>query len=153
MKPFLLKFRTCGLGRQIGQINYGAFGGTLSWAVIVSFWYSEFLCFMFFIIQSLLLQKTKPLYPHPNYSYGIGIWIWAEKNLEFSLRVSVVCDCVGKLNLAYTRQQVCTITFWTSAKIEAQYCRVSKRAKKAISEIYNSVQIRLQGVSYVSERY
>ena len=45
---------------------------------------------MFFIIQSLFLQKSKPLYPTPKYLFGSGIWIWAAKNLRFSLRVSVV---------------------------------------------------------------
>ena len=28
---------------------------------------------MFFIIQLLFQQKTKPLYPHPKYLFGIGI--------------------------------------------------------------------------------
>ena len=45
---------------------------------------------MFFIIQPLFLPKPKPLYPHPKYLFGIGIQIWAAKNLEVSLRVSVV---------------------------------------------------------------
>ena len=43
------------------------------------FWYSESLV-MFFIIQPLFLQKTKPLYPHPKYLFGIGIWTWAAQN-------------------------------------------------------------------------
>ena len=39
--------------------------------------------FMFFINQQLVVQNTKPLYPHPKYSFGIGIGIgiWAAKKL------------------------------------------------------------------------
>ena len=45
---------------------------------------------MFSIIQPLLLQKTKPLYPSFKCLFGSGIWIWAANNLRSSLRVSVV---------------------------------------------------------------
>ena len=45
---------------------------------------------MFSINQPLFLQKTKPLYQNPKHLFGIGIWIYAEKNEEFSHRVSVV---------------------------------------------------------------
>ena len=75
-----------GLGRQIEQINYRAFGvfsAELSAPILVHT-VSPFS--MFSIIQPLFLQKTKLLYPHPKYSFGIGIWIW------FSLHVSVVRD-------------------------------------------------------------
>ena len=44
----------------------------------------------FSIIQPLVLQKTKPLYPTPKYLFGSEIWIWAAKNLRLSIRVSVV---------------------------------------------------------------
>ena len=75
-----------GMGRQIGQINSGAFGvfsAELSAPILVQLHES--------IIQQLFLQKTKPsLYPHPKYFFGIRIWIWAAKNKGFSLRVSVV---------------------------------------------------------------
>ena len=37
-------------------------------------------------------QKTKPLYPNPEYWFGIGIWIWSAKNYGFSHCVSVVRD-------------------------------------------------------------
>ena len=33
---------------------------------------------LFSMNQPLFLQKTKPLYPNPNYLFGIGIW--AAKN-------------------------------------------------------------------------
>ena len=49
---------------------------------------------MFFIIQSLFLQKTKSLYPHPKYLFAIWIWIWAAKNQGFSLHVSVVLEYI-----------------------------------------------------------
>ena len=45
---------------------------------------------MFFIIQPLFLQKTKPLYSHPKHLFGMWIWIWATKYYGFSLCVSVV---------------------------------------------------------------
>ena len=67
MKPFFIEIQErLGLGRQIGQINSGAFGvflAELSAPVLVQF----------SIIQPLFLQKTKPLYPHPKYLFGIGI--------------------------------------------------------------------------------
>ena len=72
-----------GLGRHIGRINVGVFFGrtisTYPFATVKSL-------SIFFIIQPLFLQKTKPLYPHPKYL--IGIWIWA----GFSFHVSVVSD-------------------------------------------------------------
>ena len=51
--------------------------------------YSESLVHVFHY-SNIFLQKTKPLYPHPEYLFGIGIWIWAAKNKGFSLRASVV---------------------------------------------------------------
>ena len=65
-----------GLGRQIGQINFGAFSTDLS-APILVLWVS---CPCFPLNQPLFLQKTKPLYSNPNYLFGIGIWIWAATN-------------------------------------------------------------------------
>ena len=35
---------------------------------------------MFSMNQSLFLQKTEPLNPHPKYLFGIEIWIWDAKN-------------------------------------------------------------------------
>ena len=43
---------------------------------------------MFTIIQPLFLRKTKPFISKSQIFLGSGIW--AEKNLRFSLRVSVV---------------------------------------------------------------
>jgi hypothetical protein len=62
------------LGREIGQINSGAFGvfsAKLSATILVQ----GVPCpmSMFSIIQPLFLQKTKLLYPHPKYLFGIGI--------------------------------------------------------------------------------
>ena len=63
-----------GLGRQIGQINYGTFG-------VFSAELSAPLLIQFSIIQPSFLQKNKPLYPHPIYVFGIGIRIWAAKDI------------------------------------------------------------------------
>jgi hypothetical protein len=57
----------------LGQTNWadkfwGIFGQTIS----THFGTASSLS-MFFIIQPLFLQKTKPLYPHPKYLFGIGI--------------------------------------------------------------------------------
>jgi hypothetical protein len=63
MKPFFHRNpKLLGLGRQIEQINYGAFGV-----------FSVSPLSMFVINQPLLLQETKPLYPSPKYLFGIGI--------------------------------------------------------------------------------
>jgi hypothetical protein len=52
-----------GMGRQIGQVNSGAFGvfSTKPSAPILVV--QRVPCSMFSIIQPLFLQKTKPLYP------------------------------------------------------------------------------------------
>ena len=57
-----------GLGRQIGQISSGAFEVTIS-----THFGTVSPLSMFTVIQSLFLQKTKPLYPHPKYLFEIGI--------------------------------------------------------------------------------
>ena len=83
---FSMIFKTLGLGRQIRQINFGAFGlfsAELSTPILG-------LCVpclsMFAIInQPLFLQK-----PNPKYLFGIGISIWAAKNQRFSHNASVV---------------------------------------------------------------
>ena len=64
-----MKSRTLGLDRQIGQINVGYFFGQ----TICTHVGTVSSLSMFFIIQPLFLQKTKPLYPHPKYLHGIGI--------------------------------------------------------------------------------
>ena len=68
MKPFFIELLK--LDRQIlGHLLY-------FWSKYQQpCWYSESLVHIF-IIQPLLLQKTKPLYPHLKYLFGIGIWIW-----------------------------------------------------------------------------
>ena len=57
---------------KIEQIHSGAFGGIFSQTISTYFGTVSPLS-MFSIIQSLFIQKTKPLYPHPNYLFGIGI--------------------------------------------------------------------------------
>ena len=74
---FSLKFLTFGLG----QTNSAAkFWGVFQPNYQHPFWYCESLVHIFYNIQPLFLQKTKPLYPHSKYLFGIGIWIWAAKN-------------------------------------------------------------------------
>ena len=46
--------------------------------------------------QRLHLQKTRPLYPHPNIYLGLELGVYAAKNSEFSHRVSVVNGYVFK---------------------------------------------------------
>ena len=62
---FFENSKLLGLGRQIGPNVFGAFGV-----------FSIELCIsplsMFFIIQPLCLQKTKPLFPLPNIYLGLG---------------------------------------------------------------------------------
>jgi hypothetical protein len=58
------------LGRQFGQINFGAFGvipANLSAPILVLLSPLS----MFSINQPLFLQKTKTLYPNPKYLFGI----------------------------------------------------------------------------------
>ena len=79
MKPFFIEIQN--LGRQIGQINSGAF-----WvfsAKLSAFWYSESLVHVF---HSLFLRKTKPLYPHPKHQmrekvFSTYVNIWNEFSL------------------------------------------------------------------------
>ena len=68
------------LGRQIGQISFGAFGEFSAELLSTHFGTVSPLS-IFSIIQSLFLKKTKLLYSHPKYLFGIGIWIWATKKL------------------------------------------------------------------------
>ena len=72
-----------GLGRQIGQINSGAFvvfSSELSAPILVQ----RVPCPCFPLFNNYFYKKTKPLYPHPKYLcrkiFGIGVWIWASKN-------------------------------------------------------------------------
>ena len=62
-----------GLGRQFGQINFGAFG-VFSANYQHPFWYSYLSPLsMLSIIQPLFLQKTKPFYPNSKYLFGIDL--------------------------------------------------------------------------------
>ena len=75
MKPFfLLKSQTFGI-RQTNWADklwgiWDIFGRTIS-----AHFGTVSPLSMFSIIQPLLFQKTKPLYPHPKYLFGIGIGI------------------------------------------------------------------------------
>jgi hypothetical protein len=69
MKPFFIEIQNFWawadkLGQFLGHLQYFLPNYQRP------FWYSEY---MFSIIQTLFLQKTKPLYPHPKYSFGVGI--------------------------------------------------------------------------------
>ena len=79
-----------GLGRQIGQINFVAFGvfsADLS-APILVLWVP---CPCFPLINHYFYKKLSLYIPIPNiYLNIIGIWIWDAKNWGFSHRVSVV---------------------------------------------------------------
>jgi hypothetical protein len=70
IKPFLIKIQN--LGRQIGQINSGAFG-VFSAKLSASIFVKVRPMSIFSIMQPVFLQKTKPLYPHPKYFFEIGI--------------------------------------------------------------------------------
>ena len=78
-----LKFQTFGLG-QTNWCIWGIFGRTIS-----THFGTVSPLSMFSIIQPLFLQKTKPLYPHPN-----GIWIFFRK--ELGILPSCVCRFKGK---------------------------------------------------------
>ena len=72
MKPFLSKSQTFGLG----QTNWAEkFWGI--WGIFGRFINTHFGTVspfsMFYINQSLFLQKTKSLNPNPKYLFGIGI--------------------------------------------------------------------------------
>jgi hypothetical protein len=65
MTPFFIK-KFLDLGRQFGQINFGAFGSIFSRFISTHFGS------VFFINQSLFLQKRKPYIQIPN-KY-LGFW-------------------------------------------------------------------------------
>jgi hypothetical protein len=72
-------FIVLGLGRQIEQISFGAFGvfsAKLSAPILELCDH----CPCSVINQPLFLQKQKLLIPNPKYLVGIGISIWAAKN-------------------------------------------------------------------------
>jgi hypothetical protein len=71
MKPFSLKSKTFGLGHKSG-IYFLGIGGIFAQFISAHFGTVSPLS-MFSIIQSLFLQKTLPLYPHPKYLFGTGI--------------------------------------------------------------------------------
>ena len=77
------------LGRQIGQINSGAFGvfSAQIWAPILVKWVP---CPCFSLFNHYFYKKTRPLFPHPKKLFEIRVWIWAAKNYGFILRVSIV---------------------------------------------------------------
>ena len=78
---FSLKSRTFGLGQTNWSDNLWMWGtwGTFDRFISIHFGTVSPLS-IFSNNQLLLLQKTRPLYPHPKYLFGIGIWISAEKN-------------------------------------------------------------------------
>ena len=76
---FSLKFQTDGLGPSNRADKFWAIWGILDQTVSIHFGAVSPLS-MVSIIQSLFLQKPKPLYLHRKYLFGIGIWIWAAKN-------------------------------------------------------------------------
>ena len=92
MKPFFIGLGVC-LEKTIGHINYRAFGGIFGQTISSHFGTVSSLS-MFSIIQPLLLQKTKSLYPHPKYLFGLGF--------EFECGLQRIRD------LAY----LITVTFW-----------------------------------------
>ena len=60
---FLLKSRTFGLGQTIWADKFWGISGQF----IITHFGTVYPLSMFFIIQPLFLQKTKPLYPHLKY--------------------------------------------------------------------------------------
>ena len=76
--PFHWNPKLLGLGRQIKQNNFRAFGVfsvELSIPILV-FWVT---CPYFPLFSHYFYKKTKPLFPHPKYLIGIGIWIGQQK--------------------------------------------------------------------------
>ena len=66
--------KVLGLGRQIGQINFGAFGvfsAKLSAPILV--------LSMFSMIQPLFLQKSKPINSQPKIYLGLGFEFWPQR--------------------------------------------------------------------------
>jgi hypothetical protein len=69
---FLLKFRTFGLGQTNWADKFLGIWGIFSGTISTHFGTVSHLS-MSSIRQTLFLQKTKSLYPHPKYLFGIGI--------------------------------------------------------------------------------
>ena len=91
VKLFSLKSIIFGLGQTNWADKFGAFSAEYQ----QYFWYSESL-YMFFII----LQKTKPLYPHPNIYLGLGF--------EFGLyRISVLAYVCPQSVVQYYIEKPC----------------------------------------------
>ena len=79
---FSLKSRTFGIGQTNWADTFwgiwGIFGQTISTQFVTVSPLS-----MFSIIQPLLQQKTRPLYPHPKYLFGLGFEFGPQRNRDF----------------------------------------------------------------------
>ena len=88
MKPFFIEIpKFWGWGRQIGQINFGAFGvfsADLSAPILVS---------MFPNINHYFYKKLSLYIQITNTFLGLGFEFWAAKNLGFSHYMSAVRAC------------------------------------------------------------
>ena len=82
-----------GLDKHFGLKFFETFGVFLAGLHISTHFGTVSSLPVFFIIQPLLLQKTKPLHPASNYLFGSWIWIWAPKNLRLGICASVVRVC------------------------------------------------------------
>ena len=89
MRFFSSKSQTFVLGQTNWADKFWGIWGIFGWIISTHFGTVSPLS-MFFIIQPLFLQKTKPLYPNPKYLFGIVIRNWAAINQRFSLRLLVV---------------------------------------------------------------
>ena len=85
MKPFFIEIQNLWAWADKFWGIWGFFGQTIS-----THFGTVSPLSIFSIIQPLIQQQTKPLYPNLKYLFGIRIRILAEKNQGFSLQVSVV---------------------------------------------------------------
>ena len=88
MKPFIIGIPNFGLGRQIGQINFGV--GRI-WGIFGlnnqhPFWYYEFS-----IIQPLFLQKLSLYVLIPNIFWGLGLGLGFEFGSQRIRNLAFVC--------------------------------------------------------------
>ena len=81
-RAFFQKSKTFELGQTNRAKHFGDILGIFGRFISIHFGTVSPLS-MFPIIQTLFLQKAKPLYPTPKYLLGSVIWICAAKNLRF----------------------------------------------------------------------
>ena len=124
MKPFFIEIPNfLGLGRQFGQINFGAFGvssANLSAPILI----------MFSINQPLFLQKVSLYIQIPNIYLGLGFEFGPQRirDLAIVCKQSVIISSKQQQAYFYTKGNI-TIQFPKDQKWLPKFCSSQHRER------------------------